>query len=102
MSAQHECDDLWATHDLVVKALGGAHDRIKTLETALGPSEGGSADFSSELDVIADVIDRYDAGSGLGRHLRERATSIRAVLSTTDAQPPRSNDDRQLDQKEGA
>lgn len=47
---------------------------------ALGPSEGGTADFPTELEIVADCIDRTDKGCGLGAHLRQRAATIRAAL----------------------
>jgi hypothetical protein len=52
----------------------------ENLLRALGPSEGGTATFPDELIVVAEIIDRYDPGSGLGRHLRERAEKIRTAL----------------------
>ena len=48
---------------------------------SVGPSDGGTASFPDELDVIARIIDQHDAGSGLGRHLRDRATIIRSALA---------------------
>jgi hypothetical protein len=56
-------------------------DAAPAMLNSIGPSDGGTASFPDELDVVAGIIDRYDARSGLGRHLRARAAKIRAVLA---------------------
>lgn len=61
------------------------NDRLHALNAellaALAPSDGGTAAFSDELEVVAGIIDKYDSSSGLGRHLRKRAIAIRAAIA---------------------
>lgn len=54
---------------------------LESLLAALAPSDGGTAAFPDELDVVADIMDRLDRGSQLGRHLRERAVRLRDALA---------------------
>lgn len=58
-----------------------AHRKADRLRAALMPSDGGTASFPDEIEVVAEIVDRYDAGSGLGVHLRTRAAAIREALN---------------------
>ena len=60
-------------------------DAAPDLYEALAPSDGGTADFASELEVIASIIESRDAGSGLHLHIQARAAKIRAALGRASA-----------------